>query len=99
MERIYITVRLWVKSDRFTEFTNFENKALAIMTSHGGKLLGLRKNHAACDGQPHETHLMEFPSPLAFEAYKTDPDLLAMTQIREACIAKTEVMIFDQPHD
>lgn len=95
MPRIQITAKLWVKDERFADFEAFENAALAIIGKHDGKVLSVQKDHAATGGPPHETHVLDFPSISAFEAYQVDPDLLGMKNLRASCIEKTVVVVDD----
>ena len=90
--------KTWGKPDQFEAFERFETAAFAIMETHGVKVLEVVKTHAALDGAPHEIHRLAFPSRVAFEAYRSDPELLALGDLRESCIAKTEV-IFDNDPD
>lgn len=91
MQPIRITVNLWVKSGRFAEFDAFEAATFKIMERHGGQVVRVQKAHGASGDGPHETHWLEFPTQSAFDAYRQDPDLLALGQARDACIDRTEV--------
>jgi hypothetical protein len=42
---------------------------------------------------PHEIHLVSFDSAAGFEAYRADPELLALAPLRESAIARTEVTV------
>ena len=84
-----------MRDDAFDEFERFENAAFRIMHQHEGQILNIQKYHGATDGQPHEIHTIEFPDVAAFEAYKADPSLLELAQLRSKCIARTEVSIDD----
>jgi hypothetical protein len=37
-------------------------------------------------------HLLEFPSEVALDAYMTDPERLALSQLRERAIARTALI-------
>jgi uncharacterized protein (DUF1330 family) len=93
MSEVRLTVKLWVKDEAFMTFEKFENAAFKIMEAHGGKVLKIDQNHTASDGLPHEVHYLEFQSMAAFDAYKADPALALMADLRERCIAKTEVTV------
>ena len=95
MRPLKITAELWVKDGRFAQFLEFETAAFKIMATHGATIVSVQQTHGACDGQPHETHDLEFPDVQAFEAYKSDPALVALAPLRESCIAKTEVVIHE----
>jgi uncharacterized protein (DUF1330 family) len=95
MRPLKITAKLWVKDGRFAGFQTFETAAFAIMATHGATIINVQQTHDARDGLPHETHDLEFPDVHSFEAYKSDPALVALAPLRESCIAKTEVVIHE----
>jgi len=90
---IRIVVKLWVKKEGFEEFQEFEDSAFAIMHRHRGRVCEVSKNHASLGAEPHEVHVLEFPDEQAFEAYRTDKDLLSMAPLRAECIEKTDIVI------
>ena len=68
-------------------FERYEAKALDLMPRYGGRLeLRVR----AVDGQS-ETHLLAFPDEAAFEAFRSDPDRLALAAEWDACGARSVV--------
>lgn len=91
LKRVIVTAKLWVRDGRFEAFAAFEEKAFVIMARHGAKVLRVDQNHSASDGSAHEVHVLEFPDMDSFDAYRSDPALVALADQREACIAKTEV--------
>lgn len=80
-----------MKDARYEQFRAFEDAAFLIMARHGAKVVSVIQTHEATDGGPHETHVLEFPNNAAFDAYRTDPELVSMAALREACIAKTDI--------
>lgn len=91
MSALRITAYLWVKNDALPAFIRFEKAALSYAAKHGATIVHIKRNHAADDGAPHETHVIDFPSQSAFDAYRNDPAMLAMADLRKNCIARTEV--------
>lgn len=73
-------------------FRKFELKALAIVRSHGGRLISaFAPDKAGDENAPDEIHLLEFPSQKAFEAYRVDERTIAMAEERAAIISATRV--------
>ena len=65
-------------------FTQFEQRALNIMASHGGELLSAFRS-----GPGQETHCLRFPDKQAFKNYQQDPGLAALAELRSAAIEAT----------
>ena len=42
---------------------------------------------------PDEIHLIEFPSEHAFEAYRCDPEVVALADRRKHAVSNTEVFV------
>ncbi len=62
-------------------FDAYEAKVLPLAAKHGGRLeIRVR----AVDGGS-ETHLLRFPDEAAFEAYRNDPQRLAVRDMWERC--------------
>ena len=94
MPCLVVTVRLWVKEGQFSEFADFEARAFEIMAGHGVEIVSIVQDHAqTLSAGPHETHILKFPDSAALEAYRADPALLALADLRNACIARTEIAI------
>ena len=94
MSGLVVTVRLWVTDARLSEFVDFEARAFKIMAHHGVEIVSIAQDHVQTlsDG-PHETHILKFSDSAAFEAYRADPALLTLADLRDACIARTEIAI------
>ncbi len=88
---INILVTLDVKD--FDLLTTFENKAAEIMRSHGGDIIRAFETFRNEDGSGQEIHLLEFPNDAAFAAYRSDPQLLELAEIRNKAITSTNVVI------
>ncbi len=84
-----LQVDLWVVPGRLTAFNEFEQNAFANMAKYGGEVISIqRPNNGA-----HERHLIEFPSEKAFNAYRNGPESISLVDARNACVAKTEVLV------
>jgi uncharacterized protein (DUF1330 family) len=95
MQSIQVVVRLWIDPSRVQEFESYERKAARIMARHGGAVLEsvrTSETDAPAGDAPFEVHVLEFPSPEAFNAYRTDPELAALAAEREMAITRTEVL-------
>jgi uncharacterized protein (DUF1330 family) len=85
-----LVAQLWIAPGRRHEFARFEAGATQVMARHGGRIerrIALRDGGAA--GAPDEIHVVEFPSRGAYEAYRNDPDLVALAELRAVAIART----------
>jgi len=93
MDTAFVLVAaFWVAPGREAEFESFEAAASVIMRRHGGRIerrIGARDGTAA--GMPDEIHVVEFSSRAAYEAYRDDAALLALTALRARAIARTVI--------
>lgn len=73
---------------------DFEHRALTVLRSHGGTLISAfePENNGTTD-TPDEVHLLEFPSATVFAAYRADPRLEALSDLRANAIARTVVYV------
>ena len=72
----------------------FEHQALAILREHGGTLISaFEPERAGEDGIPDEIHLLEFPTAEVFAAYRADPRLADLGDLRARAIASTVVYV------
>lgn len=92
---IVLLVQLFIHPGRAAEFRRFETEAARIMRRHGGRIERvIRPTGPARDGAvPHEIHVVSFGSVAGLEAYRADPELKALGSLREAAIARTEVVV------
>jgi hypothetical protein len=92
---IVLLVQLFVRPGRATEFRRFETEAARIMRRHGGRIDRVIRptGPALPDALPYEIHLVSFASAAGFEAYRADPELRALTALRESAIVRTDVTV------
>jgi uncharacterized protein (DUF1330 family) len=91
-----IVASLWIVEGRAAAFESFERKAARIMRRHGGRLEhAIRPERAGSPDAdlPFEVHVLRFPDRASFDAYRSDPDLLALAPERAAAIARTSVLM------
>ncbi|HMB90911.1 MAG TPA: DUF1330 domain-containing protein [Rhodothermales bacterium] len=94
--RVRFLVQLWLKRDDRAAFEAFERRAAAVMQKHGGRVdYAFRPAHPTPD-TPFEIHLVSFPNAEAFAAYRADPETQALSDEREAIIARTVVYEVDK---
>ena len=48
------------------------------------------------DSSQHEIHIVSFPGPEQLEAYRGDTELAKLAPLRQAAIARTEVIIGEE---
>ena len=89
-----LCVLLWAHPGAEEALTAYEDRVLALIPDHGGKVLWRARSNGT-DGQPLETHLLEFPSPQALDAYMADGRRQALAGDRDRAIARTEVIEVD----
>lgn len=84
-------VLLWAQPDADDALIAYEDRVLALVPEHGGRVLN-RARSSGADGQPLEIQLLEFPSGAALSAYMTDSRRVVLADDRDRAIAKTEVV-------
>lgn len=90
-ESIALCVLLWAYPGRVDELVAYEDDVLQLLAAHGAVLLSRVRNVAQSDSGPTEVHVIRFGSQGGFDAYMADPRRVAMTERRDAAIARTEV--------
>jgi len=74
-------------------FHDFEQEVARVMARHGGAI----ERAVFVPGEPaREVHVLRFPSPEAFAAYRADPALAALAPRRAAAVAATEVLVGEE---
>jgi uncharacterized protein (DUF1330 family) len=92
-----LEVHLWLKPGKIADFQAFEAQAFEIMQQHGAQPPQVRNPDPSGPDTPFETHLLEFPSEAAFDAYRSDPRLRALAGLRDRCIERTRIMVSERP--
>jgi uncharacterized protein (DUF1330 family) len=89
-----LVVILTVRPEALAAFRAFEHAAARIMARHGGAIERAVTIAPSRPGGPlKEVHIVTFPSPEAFAAYRADPALKALAPQRDASILATEVLV------
>ena len=86
-----LCVLLWPHPAAEDGLTAYEDRVLAMIPGHGGRVLQ-RARGSGTAGQPLEIQILEFPSPQALDAFMTDGRRQALTDERDRVISQTEVI-------
>lgn len=89
-----LCVLLWSNTGAEAALVSYEDRVLELMDAHGARVLQRARTDGA-DGSPLEIQLLEFPSRVALERYMEDERRVALTDERDAAIARTEVLEID----
>jgi uncharacterized protein (DUF1330 family) len=84
-------VLLWARPGQDDALADYEDRVLALVPEHGGRVLQRARGDGAGD-QPLEVQILEFPSPAALGAYMDDGRRTALAGDRDRAIARTEVI-------
>jgi len=99
MPRFALIVLLHIDPEHMDDYERFEAEASRIMARHGGRIERRLATSAPAgtDGDvPDEVHLVTFPTPDSFEAYRRDPALPPLSDLRARAIRRTVIW---QSHD
>lgn len=86
---LHVLVQLEVKD--FGALAQFEQQAAQIMASYCGQIVAAFETERQADNSGKEVHLLTFPDAAAFDAYRQDSALLALSALRSRAIADTKV--------
>jgi antibiotic biosynthesis monooxygenase (ABM) superfamily enzyme len=89
-KRLTLIAALYLYPGREAEFAQFEAAAADIMQRYGGTI-ERRIGVAPSSGEnlPYEVHILSFPDERSFQAYRTDPDLQVLSDLRALAIRET----------
>jgi len=96
--RLILVASLFIHPGHEGEFRQFETEAARIMKKYEGTIEWvIRPTTSAQSGSvPYEMHIVSFPSLERFEAYRGDADLAGLAPLRQAAIARTEVIMGEE---
>ncbi len=92
---IVLIVNLFAADSGLDSLQKFESKVLPVLESYGGRLISAftpNRNQSQPQPVPDEIHILEFPSPETFEAYRQDPVHAKLANERAAAIRHTEIL-------
>ena len=88
---VTLLVQLWAVPGHEQLLVDYEDQVLQRLAPHGARILQRVRTSDAIDG-PFEAHILEFPSEVALDSYMADPERLALSDLRERAIARTELV-------
>ena len=91
---INLCVLLWEHPGRGDDLAAYEDEVLALLPSHGGRLVSRHVVVERADGDPLEVQVIEMPDEEALTEFVHDPvrDRLARAYDRDALIARTQLL-------
>lgn len=84
-------VLLWAHPGEEDALTAYEDRVLALVPEHGGRVLQRARGDGA-GGQPLEVQILEFSSSEALGGYMEDGRRTSLAAERDRAIARTEIM-------
>lgn len=97
-----LCVLLWAVAGQEGRLSAYEDQVLALIQEYGGAVVSrVRRVGADADAdadaeQPYEVHVIELPDQTAMDDYLADLRRTALASIREAVVARTQVIPVDQ---
>ncbi|GAA4359157.1 DUF1330 domain-containing protein [Angustibacter luteus] len=89
---IRLCVLLWEHPDRADAVRQYEDEVLALLPDHGARLVSRDVVSPRVEGDPLEVQVIELPDQPALDAYLADPRRVALTEQRDAAVARTQVL-------
>ena len=87
-----LLVQLWAKPGCEQLLVDYEDQVLARLETYGAKILQRVRTADAGDADgPFEAHVLEFPSEAALDEYMADPHRVALSDLRDRAIARTDL--------
>ena len=75
---VQLCVLLWPQPGADALLVAYEDKVLALVPDHGGRVLAHARVRDRDEGAPSEVHVLEFPSEAALDAYMRDERRVAL---------------------
>lgn len=91
---VTLLVQLWAVPGNERQLSEYEDQVLVRLAAHGARVLQRVRTQEVGDG-PFEAHILEFPSEAALDEYMVDPERVALSDLRDRAIARTEVQRVD----
>lgn len=84
-----LVVELTVHAAELATFRAYEHAAAHVMAMHGGEI---ERALVVDDGEPvRELHIVRFPDEAAFDAYRNDPALAELADLRARAVITTTI--------
>ncbi|MEV0902462.1 hypothetical protein [Actinoplanes sp. NPDC049802] len=87
---IQLCVLLWARPGAEEALAAYEDKVLALLPDHDGRLVQRARTLGGADPEaPAETQLIEFRSQAGYDGFLADPRRTALSAERDAAVART----------
>lgn len=90
VQLVQVCVLLWARPGATDALIAYEDKVLALLGDHGGRVLQRARTDGA-EGAPTEVQLIEFTSRAGYDGFMTDERRTALSAERDAAIARTDL--------
>ncbi|MFI6560674.1 hypothetical protein [Streptomyces sp. NPDC050534] len=87
---VQLCVLLWARPGAAEALAAYEDKVLALLGDHDGRLVRRARADGA-DGRPDEIQLIEFASQAGYDGYMADARRTALAAERDAAVARTDL--------
>ena len=88
---VTLCVLLWAVEGRSRGLVDYEDKVLALIAEHHGRVLQRVRGREHPE-EPFEVQILEFPSEVALQEYMQDERRQELLPKRERVVARTEVI-------
>jgi uncharacterized protein (DUF1330 family) len=88
---ISLCVLLWAKPGFSAGLRDYEDRVLALLGDHGGRVLQRAVLESSAD-HPSEVQLIEFDAESGVESFLADPRRTAMAHERDRLVERTETL-------
>ena len=92
---LVIVAHLYIHPGQEAAFHAYESQALTCFRTHGGEVLAAFRPRPDATGKPtpDEIHVLRIGSEEQFVAFRADPALQALADLRAQAIARTEIFV------
>ncbi|MES5819953.1 hypothetical protein [Streptomyces sp. RG80] len=87
---VQLCVLLWARPGAAEAMAAYEDKVLALLGEHGGRVVQRARADGA-DGRPDEIQLIEFAGQDGYDAFMKDGRRVALADERDATVARTDL--------
>ena len=89
-EPVDLCVLLWAVPGRLDELIRYEDRVLALVGDHKGRVVDRLRNLG--EEGPSEVQVLHFPSQESLDSFMSDQRRLALAADRDRSVARTEVL-------
>jgi uncharacterized protein (DUF1330 family) len=87
-----LLVQLWAVPGNQELLIEYEDQVLDRLATYGARIVQRVRASDADSDAAFETHLLEFPSEAELDEYMADPQRLALSDLRDRAIERTELV-------